>query len=114
MHATLPADGVQFVNENDARCVALSLLKQVAYPCSTHADKHLDKIAPADQKEWHLGFTGNSARQQCFTGAGRSDQKDTLRNASAHSFILFRVLDKLYHLLEFEFGLVAAGHIGKG
>src|SRR3984893_13516967 len=99
MHTALPADGVYFINENDAGCVALSLLKQIAYACSTNADKHFHKIAPADQKERDLSLAGDGARKQCFSCAWRSDEKHTLWNACPHSFILFRVLDKMHHLL---------------
>ena len=48
MHAALPADGIQFINENDAGGMAFGLLKQIAHPCRADADEHFHKIAPAD------------------------------------------------------------------
>src|SRR5580704_9665314 len=114
MHAALSADGVQFVNENDARCMAFSLLKQIAYPRRTHANKHFHKIAPADQKERHLGLPRDGPSKQRFTCTWRSDKKHTLWNAGTHSLILFRILEKVHDFLQFEFGFVAPRHILKG
>ena len=114
MHTALAADGVQFINEDDARCMDFSLLKQVSYASSADADKHFNEIASADQKEWHLGFPGDGAGEQCFTCAWRPDKKHTLRDPSAHFLILFWVLEKMHNLLQFKFGFVATSHVIKG
>jgi len=54
--------------------MVLCLVEQVADTGSAHADEHLDEFTAADGEERHAGFSGNSFRQQRFTGAGRFRQ----------------------------------------
>ena len=61
MHAPLPANGIQFVNEYYARRMAFCLLEQIAHTRGAHTDKHFNEITSADRKERHVGFTGNGA-----------------------------------------------------
>ncbi len=42
--AAMAPHGIDFIDEDDARRVALALLEQIAYAGGAHADKHLDKI----------------------------------------------------------------------
>jgi hypothetical protein len=41
--ATVPADGVDFVDEDDARRILLGLLEHVAHAAGADADEHLDE-----------------------------------------------------------------------
>jgi len=67
--ATMAADRVDFVNEDDARRLFLRLLEHVSDAGRAHADKHFHKVGTGDGEERHLGFTGDGFRQQGFTGA---------------------------------------------
>src|SRR5205809_8009179 len=42
--ATVTADSINFVDEDDAGRILLSLLKQVADPACAHAHKHFNKV----------------------------------------------------------------------
>ena len=42
--APLTADGINFIDEDDARGIFLGLFEQIAHPAGTNADKHLDKF----------------------------------------------------------------------
>ena len=94
VNAALPAHGVQFVNEHDARRLGLGLLEQVAHPRGAHPDEHLHKVAAADQEERHLGFAGHGAREQGLAGAGRPDQQDALGDRRSQGLVAVRVLQE--------------------
>src|SRR5262249_20304006 len=42
--AAVTSNGVDLVDEHDARCVLLALLEQVAHARRTNADEHLDEV----------------------------------------------------------------------
>jgi hypothetical protein len=42
--AAMTTDGINFVDEDDAGCVFLALLEQVANARCANADKHLNKV----------------------------------------------------------------------
>src|SRR5207249_11230710 len=46
--SAMTADGVDFVDENDARRRFFALLEHVAYARGTDSDKHLNKVRAAD------------------------------------------------------------------
>src|SRR5205814_1382957 len=87
--AAMPADRVDFVDENNARRGFLPLLEHVAHPRCADADKHLHEIRAADREERHVGFARNSAREQSLAGAWRSDEQHALRNAAAELLKFF-------------------------
>ncbi len=51
--AALAADGVDLVDEDDARAVLLGLLEQVTHPGGADADEHLDEVRTGDREERH-------------------------------------------------------------
>src|SRR6478735_85176 len=55
--AALATDGVDLVDEDDARRVALGLVEQVADAAGADADEHLDELRAGDAEERHAGFT---------------------------------------------------------
>ena len=112
--ATMAADGVNFVNKNDAGSVLFALLKQVAHAACAHAHEHLHKVRAGDGEERHIGLTGDGARQQGFARARRSHQQNALRNASAELLELLRFAQELDDLVQLFLGLVYAGHVLEG
>ena len=68
------AQGVQLVDEDDARRLLLRLFEQVAHARRADADEHLDEVGAADREERHPGLAGDGTRQQRLAGAGRSHQ----------------------------------------
>jgi hypothetical protein len=59
--STVAADGVDFVDENDARRRFLALLEHVADAAGPDTDEHLDKIGAADGEERNVRFAGYGA-----------------------------------------------------
>jgi hypothetical protein len=59
--AAMPADGIDFVDEDDARGMFLPLLEEVAHPARTDADEHLDEVGTRDAEERNASLSGNGA-----------------------------------------------------
>ena len=62
--AAMTADGVDFVDEDDAGRVLLGLLEHVAHAARADADEHLDEVGARDGEERHIGLAGDGARGQ--------------------------------------------------
>ena len=109
--AALAADGVDLVDEDDARGVALGLVEQVAHAARADADEHLDELGAGDAEERHAGLAGDGAREKRLAGARRPDQQHAARDARAERVELLGVLQELDDFLELGLGLVDAGHV---
>ena len=93
--ATMTTDGIDLVDEDDARRVLLGLLEQVAHTTRADADEHLDEVGARDREERHAGLARHGTRQQRLAGARRPKQEDTLRDLCAKRLELLRVLEEL-------------------
>ena len=109
--AAMAADGVDFVDEDDAGGVLLALLEQVADAARAHADEHFHEVRTRDREERHAGFAGDGARQQGLAGSGRPDQQHALGNAAAELLELLRLAQELDDLLQLFLGLFHAGDV---
>ena len=109
--AAMPADRIDFVDEDDAGRVLLGLLEHVADAGSADADEHLDEVGTRDGEEGNVGFAGDRARDQRLAGAGRADQQHAARNASAQALELSGIAQELDDLLQILLGLVDAGDV---
>src|SRR5580765_7797627 len=69
--ATVAADGVDLVHEDDARVGLFRLLEQVAHARGADADEHLDEVRAGDGEERDAGLARDRAREQRLTGTGR-------------------------------------------
>ena len=81
--ATLAADRVDLVDEDDAGRVLLGLLEHVAHARRAHADEHFDEVRAGNGEERHLGFARDGSGQQRLAGARRAHHQHAARNASA-------------------------------
>ena len=72
----LASDGIDLVDEDDARRVLLRLLKEVADTRGADTDKHLDEVRARNREERHTGLTGNGAREQRLTSARGAEEQD--------------------------------------
>ena len=106
--AAVAADGVDLVDEDDARARLLGLLEQVAHARGADADEHLDEVGAGDREERHARLTGRCAREERLAGAGRPVQEDALRDARAEGLELLRVLEELLDLVQLLDRLVGA------
>src|ERR1700730_16191233 len=109
----MPADRVNLVDENNAGRGFLALFEHVAHARGADTDEHLDEIRTADREERHVGFARDRARQQRFAGTRRSDQQNTLWNATAELLKLLRIAQELDQLLDFVFRFFDAGDVSK-
>ncbi len=66
--ATLAADRVDLVDEDNAGGVLLGLGEHVAHARGAHADKHLDEVGTGDAEERHLGLACDGLGQQRLPG----------------------------------------------
>ena len=112
--ATVAADGVDLVDEDDAGRVLLGLLEHVADAAGADADEHLDEVGTGNGEERHVGFAGDGAREQRLAGAGRADQQQAARNAPAEPLEFAGIAQEFDDLLQIELGLVDTGHVFKG
>ena len=109
--AAMTADGVDLVDEDDARGVLLALLEQVADARRADADEHLDEVGAADREEWNVGLTGDGPRQQRLPRSRRAHEQDALRNAAAQLLELLRLLQELDDFLQLFLRFVDAGDV---
>src|SRR5688572_3176591 len=111
--ATQPPDGVDFIDEDDARGMFLPLLEEIPDSRRSNSHEHFYKIRAADAEERDTGLAGNRLRQQGFARSGRPYNEDSFRNPSSKLLKLSGVLEKIDDLRHFFFGFVDAGDIRK-
>src|SRR3974390_1331963 len=92
----VPADGIDLVDEDDARRMLLRLLEHVAHARSADAHEHLDEVRARDGEERHLGLAGDGACQQRLAGAGRAHHEYALGDLAAELLEFARVLEEVY------------------
>ena len=110
--ATVAANGVDFIDEDQARReFLLPLLEHVAHAAGADADEHLDEVRTADAEERHVRLAGDGAREQRLAGAGGADHEDALRDAPAEALELLRVFEELDDLPNFLLRLVDTGDV---
>ncbi len=111
--AAMAADGVDFIDEDDAGRVLLALFEQIADAAGADADEHFDEVRTGDGEERNAGFAGDGAGQQRLAGSGRTDQQHALRNAAAELLELLRLAQEFDDLLQLFLGFFDAGDILK-
>src|SRR5206468_965079 len=111
--ATVAADRVDLIDEDDARRMGLALLEQVAHARGADADEHLDKVGARHGEKRPARFTRDRLGQQRLAGSGRSDEQRALGQPAAEPLEFLRVLKEVYDLLELLHGLIAAGDVGE-
>mmetsp|Transcript_11410 Transcript_11410/g.38914 ORF Transcript_11410/g.38914 Transcript_11410/m.38914 type:complete len:440 (+) Transcript_11410:277-1596(+) len=107
----LPADGVDLVDEDDARSVLLRLREDVAHARGAHAHEHLHELGARRGDEGRARLARHGAREQRLACPRGPFHDDAARDLGAHLGELGRVLEELDHLRELELGGVAAGHV---
>ncbi len=112
--ATVPADGVDLVDEDDGRGVLLGLLEQITYARSAHTDEHLYEVGAGDRIERYPRLAGDCPRQQGLAGAGRAIQQDALGDLRPHGLEFGGLGQELLDLLELLDRLLTTGDIGEG
>ena len=106
--AAMPADRVDFIDEDDAGRVLLGLLEHVAHAARADADEHFDEVGAGNGEERHVGFARDRARGQGLAGARRADEQHAARDAPAELLELLRIAQEFDDLLQVLLGLVDA------
>jgi hypothetical protein len=109
----MTADGIDLVDEDDARRVGLALLEQVAHSGGADADEHLHEVGAGHGEERTTRLAGDRTRKECLASSRRADQKRALREASTQLRELLRITEELDNLLQLLFRLVRASHVGE-
>ena len=109
--AAHPADGVDLVDEQDARGVFLRGPEHVADAAGPDADEHLDELGAVDREERHARLAGHRPGQQRLAGAGRAHQQHALGNLRPEPLELRRVLQELDDLLQLALGVLHPGDV---
>ena len=107
----MTADGVNFINENDAGRILLALFEKVADAAGAHADKHFHEVGPGDRKKRNVRFTGNSARKKSLSRAWGANQQNALGNATAKFLEFLRIFQEFDDFLKLFFGLIGSRNI---
>ena len=109
----LLADGVDLVDEHDARRFLLGLLEQVANLGCAHADEHFHEFRAGHGEKRHARLAGHGLGQHRLTGTRRADQQHTLGHRRAHLGVFLRVVQIVHDLGKVFLRLVLARHIVK-
>ena len=110
----MAADGVDFVDENEARGVFAALLEHVAHAAGTDADEHFDEVTATDAEEGHIGLASDGFGEEGFASSGRADHEDALGHLATEALKLFRVFEELDEFLDFLLGLLDTGDVLEG
>ncbi len=112
--AAVAADGVELVDEEDARAVLLRLLEHVAPAARAAAPEPLTEVGARDVEEGHACLAGDGPAEQGLAGPRRTAEQRALRNLAAQLLELRRVLEEIDDLGQLFLGFVDAGHVVEG
>ena len=79
--STLLANSINFVNEDDRRCLLSGLFKQITNSRSTNSDKHLDEFRPRCRQKWYSCLASHCLSQQSLTRTRRAGKQRSSRYA---------------------------------
>ena len=112
--AAMASDGVDFIDENEARRVFAALFEHVADARCADTDEHFDEVRAGDREERDIRLTGDGAGEQGFAGAGRADHQDALRNRAAEFLELAGVAEEIDDFKQLFLGFLDAGDVFEG
>ena len=107
------ADGVDFVDENQARGGFFALFEHIADATGADADEHFHEVGATDGEEGDIGFAGDGSSEEGFTGTWGADHEDAFGDATAEFLEAFGVAEEFDDLLDLFLGFFDAGDIFK-
>ena len=110
--AAMAADGVDLVDEDDARRVALALLEEIAH-AATRRRRRTSRRSPSRdiEKNGTPASPATAFASSVLPEPGGPEQQRALRDPPAQPLELLRLLQELDDLLQLLLGLVAAGDV---
>ena len=112
--ATLAADRVNFVDENDCFPHATSLLEEISDSARADTDKHFHEVRTGDAEESNPCLTCDRSGEQGLAGSGWADEEDALRNPGANFCEPLRHPKEVDNFGDFLLHPVVTGDIGEG
>merc|ERR1719499_1424172 len=108
-------NGVQLVEEEDARCSAPGLVEHVPHVGLGLSEPHSEQLRALDGDEVGLALVGDGLGEQGLTTTRRSVEEDTSAGHHAELQELLWVLDWVLHqLLQLPLDVLEATNIGPG
>src|SRR3546814_18705488 len=97
---------IDFVDEDDGRCVLARFREQVPDACGTDSNDHFDELGTAHRKEGHFGLAGDGPCQESLPCSRRTDQQHAFRRCSANTGVFLRTLEEVddFHQLVLRLG----------
>mmetsp|Transcript_24510 Transcript_24510/g.66592 ORF Transcript_24510/g.66592 Transcript_24510/m.66592 type:complete len:463 (+) Transcript_24510:580-1968(+) len=108
------ADGVDLIDEDDARTARLRRGEEVAHAPGAHAHEDLLKLRPRHVEEGHTCLASDSARKQRLARARRAREHDALGQLAAEAREGLGRAQVAHDLLELRLDLVHAHHVLEG
>mmetsp|Transcript_5696 Transcript_5696/g.8390 ORF Transcript_5696/g.8390 Transcript_5696/m.8390 type:complete len:204 (+) Transcript_5696:1126-1737(+) len=108
---TLTSNGINLINEDDARGVLLGLVKHITHTRSSNSNEHLHEFGTRNGDEWHTGLSSNSLGEEGLTGTRGSVKDNTTRNAASILSVSLRLLQEVNYLSELELGSVTSSNL---
>src|SRR6185312_2245975 len=112
--AALAANGVDFVDEDDAWRVFLGLVQAVADAAGADANEHFDELRAGNAEERHTRFASDRSGQQRLAGPWRANEEYTLGDARAEGGELLRVFEEFDDFGELFFCFIDTRDIAEG
>ena len=113
VHTASTPDGVNLVDEDNARRILLRIFKEVTHPRRANAYKHLYKVRTGNAEKRYLCLARYRFSEVRFTRSGWPHHQDAVRDACAQGVKLAGIFEKLHHFEEVIFSLFNACHIFK-
>ena len=112
--ATSTTDGINLVDEDDARRFCLCLLEEVAHTAGTHTHEHFHKLRTRQGEERHTSLACYSFGKQRLTCSRRTYKKSSLRDLTTQIGVFLRCFQEIDNLLHLLLGTCLSCHILKG
>lgn len=106
--AALTADGIDLIDEDDGRSIALGLGKEIANAGGAHAHEHLNEFRTGDAEERDARLPCNRARKERLARSGSADEEHTLGNLCANARVLAGIAEKIDDLDQIFLCLIRA------
>mmetsp|Transcript_39663 Transcript_39663/g.93452 ORF Transcript_39663/g.93452 Transcript_39663/m.93452 type:complete len:364 (+) Transcript_39663:685-1776(+) len=111
--ASLPADGIDLINEDDAWRLLLGLLEDISDTGRANTHKELDELGCRGLDEWDTGLAGQSLGHERLSCSWWAREEHTLRDLRTHLDKSLRCLQEVNDLCQLRLCLINASYILK-
>eukprot|EP00760_Papus_ankaliazontas_P018047 PhM_4_TR17420/c3_g1_i1/m.78050 len=112
-HSSVLGEGIDLVDEDDARRVGLGRLEQLAHTRGTDTDVNLHEFTSRARNEVDLGLARDGTREHRLADAGNAGEEDALRHRRPEALEGVGVSEEVDHLLHLVLGLRHARNVSE-